>query len=132
MIGTALGAFLGSGLVPGTEGLRELGTLLSSSIGFGAGGTIGAITGAIIGRFVPEEDANDYQKSIRGNDILLSVHVDDEDEANETKKIFEKQGAQNIILNEKRSKISENDFNPPFQGEKHGTTQSKQTQRQQR
>ncbi len=112
VLGIALGAFFGSGLVPGSEALTSAGPILSSLLGFGLGGSVGAGVGGIIGHLVPEDDAYDYEQGLEADEILLSVHVQNEEEAIEAREIFKQEGADKILLNEKNSKFSESSAFP--------------------
>ena len=112
VLGIGLGAFLGSGLAPAGITLMGAGPFLSSLLGFGLGASVGAGIGGIIGHWVPEDDAYDYEKDLHNDEILLSVHVNNEDEALEAKDIFQHEGASKVLLNEKHAKYSESSVFP--------------------
>jgi hypothetical protein len=44
--------------------------------GVGVGGTLGGITGALVGMGIPEYEAKRYEGRVKEGAILLSVHSD--------------------------------------------------------
>src|SRR5437868_10980408 len=60
------------------------------------GGTIGGITGMLIGMGIPEYEAKRYEGRIRAGGILSSVHSDNSDWTRKAKDILERTGAQDI------------------------------------
>jgi hypothetical protein len=64
--------------------------------GVGVGGTIGGITGALIGLGIPEYEAKRYEGRVKGGGILLSVHSDDSAWTTRAKEVLERTGAQDI------------------------------------
>jgi hypothetical protein len=62
----------------------------------GVGGTIGGVTGALIGLGMPEYEAKRYEDTIKSGGMLLSVHVDDMEWRRKAKEILESCGARDI------------------------------------
>src|SRR5262250_194275 len=64
--------------------------------GVGVGGTLGAITGALVGMGIPEYEAKRYEGRVKEGGILLSVHADDSNWVKKAKDILENTGADDI------------------------------------
>jgi hypothetical protein len=64
--------------------------------GAAVGGTLGGITGALIGMGIPEYEAQRYEGKVKGGHALISVHSEDSAETERAKKIFEDAGAEDI------------------------------------
>ena len=60
------------------------------------GGAIGGITGALVGKGIPEYEAKRYEGRIREGGILLSVHSDSSEWTKRAKIILEQTGAQDV------------------------------------
>jgi hypothetical protein len=69
---------------------------MAALAGVGVGGTIGGITGMLIGMGIPEYEAKRYEGRIREGGILLSVHSDSSDWTRKAKDILARTGAQDI------------------------------------
>ena len=67
------------------------------------GGTIGGITGALIGMGIPAHEAKRYEVRVKEGGILLSVHSDNADWTKRAKEILERTGAQDISVIHLRS-----------------------------
>ena len=64
--------------------------------GVGVGGTLGGLTGALIGVGIPEYEAKRYEGRVRNGGILLSVHCDNSDWVKRAKEVLEHTGATDI------------------------------------
>jgi uncharacterized membrane protein len=69
---------------------------LASIAGAGIGGTVGGVTGALIGFGIPEYEAKRYENVVQEGGILLSVHVDDGGWSAKAKETLEDCGATDI------------------------------------
>jgi hypothetical protein len=98
ILGGALGWLVGIGAlaIPGAGPFIAAGPLVAALAGAGAAGTVGAITGALIGYGVPEYEAKRYEGRIRKGGALLSVHADDSEWAKRAKDILELTGGEDI------------------------------------
>ena len=98
VLGGALGWLAGIGTlaIPGVGPLVAAGPIMAALAGVGVGGTIGGITGMLIGMGIPEYEAKRYEGRIREGGILLSVHSDNSDWTRKAKDILERTGAQDI------------------------------------
>ena len=104
--GAGTGALLGGGLgwlvgigalaIPGVGPFIAAGPIMAALAGAGVGGTMGGITGALVGMGIPEFEAKRYEGKIRGGNVLISVHSEDNDETKRAKEIFKRAGAEDI------------------------------------
>jgi hypothetical protein len=98
IIGGALGWLAGIGAlaVPGIGAFIAAGPIVAMLSGVGVGGTLGGLTGALIGVGIPEYEAKRYEGRIRNGGILLSVHCDSSDWAKRAKEVLDHTGATDI------------------------------------
>lgn len=98
LLGGALGWLVGIGTlaIPGAGPFLAAGPILSALGGLAVGATAGGVGGALVGVGIPDEDAKRYESRLRGGNILLSVHTDDDDDAARAKAIFEREGGEDI------------------------------------
>lgn len=98
IIGGALGWLAGIGAlgIPGIGPFVAAGPILAMLSGIGVGGTVGGLTGALIGVGIPEYEAKRYEGRIRNGGILLSVHCDNSDWIKRAKEVLEHTGANDI------------------------------------
>ena len=76
--------------------LIAAGPIVATLAGLGVGGTVGGLTGALIGLGIPEFEAKRYEGRLQRGGILLSVHSDNADWTKRAKEILERTGAQDI------------------------------------
>src|SRR6187455_616725 len=83
VLGGALGWLAGIGAlaIPGVGPLIAAGPILATLSGLAVGGTVGGLSGALVGAGIPEYEAQQYEGRLRGGHILISVHADDSEEA---------------------------------------------------
>lgn len=98
-IGGTLGLLAGIGLlaIPGLGPFIAAGPIMAALSGAAAGAAVGGITGALIGMGIPEVEAKQYEGKIKGGNILLSVHIEDNEERARAKKVLEQGGATNVV-----------------------------------
>jgi len=98
VIGGGLGWLAGIGAlaIPGLGPLIAAGPIVALLAGAGAGGTLGGLTGALIGLGIPEYEAKRYEGRVKQGGILLSVHCDDSKWTKRAKEILEHTGADDI------------------------------------
>jgi len=98
MIGGALGWLAGIGAiaVPGVGPLIAAGPILAALSGLAVGGTVGGLSGALVGCGIPEYEAQQYEGRLRGGHILISVHADDGEEASRIREILSEEKAEYI------------------------------------
>src|SRR6201993_1125917 len=104
--GAASGAVVGGGLgwlagigalaIPGLGPFIAAGPIMAAPAGVGAGGTIGGLTGALIGMGIPEYEAKRYEGRVKDGGILLSIHSDDSDWTKRARAILERTGAEDV------------------------------------
>jgi hypothetical protein len=110
VIGGTLGLLAGIGAlaIPGVGPFIAAGPLLAALSGAAAGATVGGVAGALIGLGIPELEAKAYEGKLKGGNILVAVHVDNDDEAKRVKSIFEQQRARDISVTGESSVPKEN------------------------
>jgi len=98
VIGGALGWLAGIGAlaIPGVGPFIAAGPIMGMLGGIGLGGTVGGLTGALIGAGIPEYEAKRYEGRIRRGGILMSIHCDDSDWVKRAKNILDQTGAEDI------------------------------------
>src|SRR5262245_25992174 len=64
--------------------------------GAGVGGTIGGLTGALVGMEIPKYEAKRYEGRVKEGGILLSIHCDDSKWTKRAKEILESTGADDV------------------------------------
>lgn len=98
VLGGALGWLAGIGLlaIPGVGPFIAAGPIMAALGGMAVGGTVGGLTGALIGLGIPEFEAKQYEGKIRNGNILISVHSENADEVSRAKKIFKDSNAMDI------------------------------------
>ena len=104
--GAGTGAVLGGGLgwlagigalaIPGLGPLIAAGPIMAALTGAAVGGTIGALTDALIVMGIPEFEAKRYEGRVKGGRALISVHSEDAAETERAKNIFETAGGEDI------------------------------------
>jgi hypothetical protein len=98
IIGGALGWLVGIGAIsiPGIGAFVAAGPIVSVLSGIGMLGTVGGLTGGLIGVGIPEYEVKRYEGRIRGGEILLSVHCDSSDWVKRAKELLAETGAIDI------------------------------------
>ena len=67
------------------------------------GGTVGGLTGALVGMGIPEYEAKRYEGKVKGGNALISVHSENSAETDRAKTIFEAAGGQDISTSSEAS-----------------------------
>src|SRR6202790_2250065 len=98
LLGGTLGLLAGIGAlaIPGVGPLIAAGPIMAALAGMGVGGTVGGLTGALIGVGIPEFEAKRYEGGPQKGGILLSVHCDTSEEITRAKEILKNTGAEDI------------------------------------
>lgn len=98
-IGGTLGLLAGIGAlaIPGVGIFIAAGPIMAALSGAAAGAAVGGIAGALVGLGIPEIEAKQYEGKVKGGNILLSVHVDDDAQKDRAKKILEAGGAEDVV-----------------------------------
>src|ERR1700759_2216127 len=80
VIGGTVGVLAGIGAlaIPGVGPFIAAGPLLAALSGAAAGAAVGGLAGALVGLGIPEIEAKTYEGKIRGGNILIAVHADDD------------------------------------------------------
>ena len=98
MLGGALGWLTGIGAlaIPGLGPFIAAGPIMAALGGVAIGGTVGGLTGALIGMGIPEFEAKKYEGKVKLGSSLISVHSEDSNETKRAKEIFLHAGAKDI------------------------------------
>jgi hypothetical protein len=98
LLGGTLGWLAGIGTlaIPGVGPFIAAGPIMAALGGVALGGTVGGLTGTLVGLGVPEYEAKLYEGKLREGNILLSVHSDEADRLTRAKTIFKECGAHDI------------------------------------
>lgn len=98
VLGGALGWLAGIGAlaIPGLGPLIAAGPIMAALSGAAVVGTIGGLTGALVGMGIPEFEAKQYEGKIKSGSCLISVHSDDANDTKRAKEIFKQAGATDI------------------------------------
>ena len=98
VVGGALGWLAGIGAlaIPGLGPFIAAGPIMAALSGAAVIGTLGGLTGALVGMGIPEFEAKKYEGKVKSGSSLISVHSEDSAETKRAKEIFEQAGAQDI------------------------------------
>jgi hypothetical protein len=98
LLGGALGwaAGIGALAIPGLGPLIAAGPIMATLSGLAAGGTVGGITGALVGTGIPEYEAQQYEGRLREGHILLAVHTTTSDEAARVRQVMTEEKGESI------------------------------------
>src|SRR3954447_8587950 len=98
-LGGTLGLLAGIGAlaIPGGGPLIAAGPLLATLSGAAAGAAVGGLTGSLVGLGIPEIEAKRFEGTVRGGNILLSVHVESSEAQKQAENIFKQVGAESVV-----------------------------------
>ncbi len=98
VLGGGLGLLIGIGAlaIPGLGPFIAAGPIMATLAGMGVGGTVGGLTGALVGLGIPEYEAKRYEGRMQKGGILLSVHCDTSDQIKRAKEVLKNSGAEDI------------------------------------
>ena len=100
LLGGVLGWLVGIGslAIPGLGPFIAAGPILAALSGAAVGATVGGITGALVGMGIPEYEAKRYEGKLKSGNVLISVHVENNDEQKRAKDILTQAGAEDISV----------------------------------
>ena len=100
VLGGALGWLAGIGAlaIPGLGPLIAAGPIMAALSGAAVVGTLGGVTGALVGMDIPEFEAKRFEGRVKSGSSLISIHCDDSDEISRAKEICENAGAEDITV----------------------------------
>ena len=91
-------AGIGALAIPGVGPFIAAGPIMAALSGAAVGAAIGGIAGALIGMGIQEYEAKQYESKVRNGNILVSVHVNDTDNASRIKDIMKNAQAEDISV----------------------------------
>lgn len=97
-VGAAVGWLAGIGAlaIPGIGPFIAAGPLMAALSVAAVGTTAGGIIGALVGMGMPEFEARRFDGKIKQGGMLISVHVENTNQRNAAREIFELHNAQDI------------------------------------
>jgi hypothetical protein len=97
-IGGVLGwlAGIGSLAIPGVGPFVAAGPIMAALGGAAVGSAVGGLAGALIGMGIPEYEAKQYEGKIREGNILISIHSENNREADRAEAILQRGRAHDI------------------------------------
>ncbi len=78
---------------------------MAALTGAAVGGSIGGVTGALVGLGIPEYEAKKYEGKIQGGHCLVSVHAETSKQIDKAKAIFEVASAEDISTSREPSEV---------------------------
>jgi hypothetical protein len=98
ILGGTLGWLAGIGAlaIPGLGPFIAAGPIMAALSGAAVVGTLGGVTGALVGMGIPEFEAKQYEGKIKTGSCLISVHSTDSNDTKRAKDIFAQAGASDI------------------------------------
>jgi hypothetical protein len=97
-VGGSLGWLVGIGslAIPGLGPFIAAGPILAALSGVAIGAAVGGLAGALVGMGIPEPEAKQYESKIRGRQILMAVHIEDNSRRARAIEILQQGGAHDI------------------------------------
>ncbi len=98
VVGASLGWLAGIGAlaIPGLGPFIAAGPIMAALSGAAIVGTVGGLTGALVGMGMPEFEAKQYEGKVKAGSSLISIHSEDSKETARAKQICERAGAKDI------------------------------------
>ncbi len=98
VLGGTLGLLAGIGAIaiPGLGPFVAAGPLMAALSGAAAGVTVGGIAGALVGFGIPEYEAKRYEGKVRGGNILVAIHVDNDEMKTSAENLLKSFNAHNV------------------------------------
>jgi hypothetical protein len=105
-LGGSLGLLAGIGAlaIPGLGPFIAAGPIMAALSGSAVGGGLGLIIGALIGAGIPEYEAKKYEAGLKAGNILISVHVNNEEEKKRAFDILKREGARDISASSEKTR----------------------------
>lgn len=98
LLGGTLGLLAGIGAlaIPGMGAFIAAGPIIAALSGSAVGGSLGLLIGSLVAAGIPEYEAKQLDAGLKEGKIMISVQAKNDQEAQQAKKILEKEGATNI------------------------------------
>lgn len=108
-VGAVLGWLAGIGAltIPGVGPFIAAGPIMAALSGAALGTTAGGIVGALAGAGIPEFEAKRFDGKVRQGGMLVSVHVEDANQRNAARDIFQQHHADDITTGSEAHAASE-------------------------
>ena len=98
VVGGAIGLLAGVGAlaIPGLGPFVAAGPLMAALSGVAAGVTVGGIAGALVGFGIPEYEAKRYEGKVKGGNILIAIHVENDQMKKDAENLLKSFNAHNV------------------------------------
>lgn len=98
VVGGALGWLAGIGAlaIPGLGPFIAAGPIMAALSGMAVGGSVGSISGALVGMGIPEYEAQRFQGHLKGGRVLISVHTGSSGQSSIVKQALQESQAEDI------------------------------------
>lgn len=104
--GIAKGAAIGGGIglvaglialaIPGIGPVLAAGPIAAALTGLGVGAAAGGVIGGLSGMGIPEEEHSLYSERLRGGEVMVSVHAENDSEAERAASVMRSYGAESV------------------------------------
>jgi hypothetical protein len=100
ILGGTLGLLVGIGTlaIPGVGPFIAAGPLMGALSGTALGATVGGITGSLVAFGMTELEAKRYEGKLKAGKVLVSVHLENADQIQRVKDIFQRDGGEDISV----------------------------------
>ena len=105
VVGGAIGLLAGVGAlaIPGLGPFIAAGPIMAALSGAAAGAAIGGVAGALIGWGIPEMEAKRYEGQVKGGNVLVAVHVENDERESLARDVLARSGAHDITMTRESS-----------------------------
>jgi hypothetical protein len=98
VLGGTIGLLAGIGAlaIPGLGPFIAAGPIMAALSGAAAGAAVGGVAGALVGMGIPEFEAKAYEGKLKGGNILIAVHVENDQSKKLASDVLKRAGAHDI------------------------------------
>jgi uncharacterized membrane protein len=109
LLGGTLGLLVGLGTlaIPGVGPFIAAGPLMGALSGTALGAAVGGITGSLVGLGITELEAKRYETKLKAGNVLVSVHLENPEQIQRVRDIFQREGAEDICVSTQAAKRDE-------------------------
>jgi hypothetical protein len=109
LLGGTLGLLVGLGTlaIPGVGPFIAAGPLMGALSGTAFGAAVGGITGSLVGLGITELEAKRYETKLKAGNVLVSVHLENPEQVQRVREIFQREGAEDICVSTQTAKRDE-------------------------
>jgi len=106
LLGGTLGLLVGLGTlaIPGVGPFIAAGPLMGALSGTALGAAVGGITGSLVGLGITQLEAERYETKLKAGNVLVSVHLENPEQIQRVREIYQREGAQDICVSTQAAK----------------------------